>query len=94
MVDAREKRDPWTIFLHESASDDTASAGTTSGESLSAKLSAGISETIPGLNALFTARCTTTLSSKRMQDNIRSRNAGATFQSDEIGRSGPPFWSG
>ena len=41
-----------------------------------------------------TARCTTALSSNRMQERIFFRYAGGAFHSAEIGRTAPPFSSG
>src|ERR1022692_1292272 len=94
MVDARKKRDPWTFFLHESASDETASVETTSAGITSVEMSRGASETTVDLKTRFTTRCTTAFSSSRTQPKMCSTYAGGAFHSAEIGLSGPPFSSG
>src|SRR5580692_3342520 len=89
MVDTGKIRDSRTFFLHDSASDETAS----SAEMISAANSSGWSETSVR-NRRCIPRCTVAFSSNRMPDKIFSRNAGGAFHSEETGRSGPPTPSG
>jgi hypothetical protein len=93
VVDARKRRDPRIFFHHQSAADETASVETAARGTTSFKVSVGTAETTPGLKTRSTARCTTALSSNRMQERIFSSYAGGAFHSAEIGRSAPPFSS-
>jgi hypothetical protein len=91
VLDARKKRDPRIFFHHQSAADETASVETAARGTTSFKVFVGTAETTPGLKTRSTARCTTALSSNRMQERIFSTYAGGAFRSAEIGRSLPPF---
>ncbi len=85
VVDARKERDPWNIFLHVRASEETTSAETASAGKSTATISRVTSMLRRRRNRHSTARCTVAFSSNRTPPKIFSTYAGGAFQSAEMG---------